>query len=158
MRRKFNMIFKIFIIIFIIISMGSVSFGSYLNISNEEYQRRLDRARELRESVGFVTSSNSTSSQAVEYVFITEDNAKYHKAGCDYMNGRPHKVTLQYARQNGYGACNHCYGLEDNNSYDSVFIITTIIVSIFIILLVGFGFYGYYKNKHVDMNNCNIKQ
>lgn len=45
MRRKFNIIFKIFIMMFIIISIGGISFGSYLNISNEEYQKRLEEAR-----------------------------------------------------------------------------------------------------------------
>lgn len=159
MKRKINITFKILILIFIVISMSNVSFGSYLNISNEEYQNRLEEARKIRESVGMITSSNSTSSQAVEYVFVTENNAKYHKAGCDYMNGRPHRVTLQYARQNGYGACKYCYGLEDENNYDNVFIIITIIVSVFMIFIIGFGFYGYYKKKKtVNMNDYHIKQ
>lgn len=82
MRRKFNIIFKIFITMFIIISIGGISFGSHLNISNEEYQKRLERARQISNSIA-ATSSDKTYSN--NYVFVTENGAKYHKAGCDYL-------------------------------------------------------------------------
>ena len=82
MRRKFNIIFKIFITMFIIISISGISFGSHLNISNEEYQKRLERARQISNSIA-ATSSDKTYSN--NYAFITENGAKYHKAGCDYL-------------------------------------------------------------------------
>lgn len=89
MRRKFNIIFKIFITMFILISIGGISFGSHLNISNEEYQKRLEEARELRHSVGMITpkdiGADADKNDYVEYVFVTENGAKYHKAGCDYL-------------------------------------------------------------------------
>ena len=47
MKRKINITFKIFIIMFIIISIDNISCGGYLNISNEEYQKRLERARQI---------------------------------------------------------------------------------------------------------------
>lgn len=160
MRRKFNIIFKIFITMFIIISIGGISFGSHLNISNEEYQKRLEEAREIRHSVGMVTSkdigADANKNDYVEYVFITKNDAKYHKAGCDYMKGIPSKRSLSWAKGNGYGACKYCYQLEEDNSY--VWITITIVVSIFMTLLLAFGFKEYYKNKHIDVNNYNIKQ
>lgn len=82
MKRKINITFKIFIIMFIIISIDNISCGSYLNISNEEYQKRLERARQISNSIA-ATSSDKTYSN--DYVFITENGAKYHKAGCDYL-------------------------------------------------------------------------
>ena len=72
------------------------------------------------------------------------------------QNGRPHRVTLSWAKENGYGACKYCYQLEEDNSY--VWITITIVVSIFMTLLLAFGFKEYYKNKHIDVNNYNIKQ
>lgn len=36
MKRKINITFKIFIIMFIIISIDNISCGGYLNISNED--------------------------------------------------------------------------------------------------------------------------
>lgn len=82
MKRKINITFKIFIIMFIIISIDNISCGDYLNISNEEYQKRLERARQISNSIA-ATSSDKTYSN--NYVFITENSAKYHKAGCDYL-------------------------------------------------------------------------
>lgn len=159
MKRKINITFKIFIIMFIIISIGSISFGSYLNISNEEYQKRLEEADKIMNSVGMRTSPNDADANKndyVEYVFITKNDAKYHKAGCDYMKGIPSKKSLSWAKGNGYGACKYCYQLEEDNSY--VWITITIVVAIFITLLLAFGFKEYYKNKHIDVNNYNIKQ
>lgn len=34
--------------------------------------------------------------------------SKYHVAGCDYLLGIPERVTLKYAKSNGYGACPKC--------------------------------------------------
>lgn len=154
MKRKINITFKIFIIMFIIISIDNVSCGSYLNISNEEYQKRLERARQISNSIAATSSSDETYSN--NYVFITKNDAKYHKAGCDYMKGIPSKKSLSWAKENGYGACKYCYQLEEDNSY--AWIPITIVVSIFMTLLLAFGFKEYYKNKHIDVNNYNIKQ
>ena len=82
MKRKINITFNIFIIMYIIISIDNISCGGYLNISNEEYQKRLERARQISNSIA-ATSSDKTYSN--NYVFITENSAKYHKAGCDYL-------------------------------------------------------------------------
>lgn len=82
MKRKINITFKIFIIMFIIISIDNISCGGYLNISNEAYQKRLERARQISNSIA-ATSSDKTYSN--NYAFITENGAKYHKAGCDYL-------------------------------------------------------------------------
>lgn len=151
-------IVKIFIILFIFVSVGNMSLGSsILDTNNEEYQRRLERAREITNSIS-ATSQSSSETNPNEYVFITTNDAKFHKSGCDYMNGRPHKVTFQYAKENGYGACKYCYELS-NNYHDSVFIIIIIIVVVFMTFFIGFGFYGYYKNKKgININQYNIKQ
>ena len=51
----------------------------------------------------YITSSTTTTSASLAPYY-----SKYHVAGCDYILGEPCKVTLKYAKDNGYGACPKC--------------------------------------------------
>ena len=87
------------------------------------------------------------------YVFITNNSAKYHYAGCDYMTSRPRKVSLSYARTNGYGPCQHCrpyMPAEIEDDYTWLAITLAIVVSI---IVIGMIMYFYFKNKKRKIYN-----
>lgn len=52
--------------------------------------------------VYITTSATTTTASLAPYY------SKYHVAGCDYLLGTPERVTLSYAKSNGYGACPKC--------------------------------------------------
>lgn len=41
-------------------------------------------------------------------VYITRTGAKYHRAGCSYLSKSQTAITLQEAKQKGYGPCSRC--------------------------------------------------
>ena len=87
------------------------------------------------------------------YVFITNNSAKYHYAGCDYMTSRPQKVSLSYARTNGYGPCQHCrpyMPAEIEDYYTWLAITLAIVMSI---IVIGMIMYFYFKNKKRKIYN-----
>lgn len=87
------------------------------------------------------------------YVFITNNSAKYHYAGCDYMTSRPQKVSLSYARANGYGPCQHCrpyMPAEIEDDYTWLVITFAVVLSI---IFLGIIMYFYSKNKKGKLYN-----
>jgi len=42
------------------------------------------------------------------YVYITDTGEKYHRAGCRYLKYSKHRVTLKWAKKNGYTPCKVC--------------------------------------------------
>ena len=81
----------------------------------------------------FLTTLVFASSDDNPIVYITKNSAKYHLAGCDYLNGQPHAVRLSYAKSQGYGACKHCkpYVKESNNDFDFEAILLGILCTAF---------------------------
>lgn len=140
--KKVNFILKIFIILFIFVSIFHTYTYALIDPNSEEYKRRSEEAEELLNSVGFYPSDKTVNNS--EYVYITYDNAKYHKAGCDYMKDRPRKVTLSWAKNNGYGPCEVCFP-EPEEDYSWIPI--TLIAVAFVAILLGIGFKKYYRNK-----------
>ena len=67
-----------------------LTYYNHCHVSNNDY------------IVYIVKSPTTTNSSLATYY------SKYHCAGCDYMFGVPQRVTLSYARANGYGVCPRC--------------------------------------------------
>ena len=85
---------KIIIYVFLILLIIATIFLTYYNHRNynsDDYK-----------IVYIVKSPTTTTSSLATYY------SKYHIGGCDYMFGVPERVTLSYARVNGYGACPKC--------------------------------------------------
>lgn len=85
---------KIFLYIFLVVITIATTFLTYY--SHKDYN--LDD----NVIVYIVQSPTTTQSSLAQYY------SKYHCSGCDYMFGVPVRVTLSYARANGYGACPRC--------------------------------------------------
>ena len=86
-------------------------------------------------------------------VYITKNSSKYHRAGCDYLDGMPYKLTLKRAKEDGYGPCIHCepYTRRLLNyealwiDYETVFVLGVIAVSL-TILIIGIIIYRHRKS------------
>lgn len=42
------------------------------------------------------------------YVYVTDTGEKYHRNGCRYLKYSKHRVTLKWAKRNGYTPCKVC--------------------------------------------------
>ena len=102
-----------------------------------------------------------TESPTNRYVFITLDASKYHLSGCDYLEGRPVKVSLEWAQVNGYGACKYCEPYVVKTSKNSlwntnVFLAMCIIVSAILIVLLVIK--NHSKHSYIDKYNINKRR
>lgn len=96
------------------------------------------------------------------YVFITLDNSKYHLSGCDYLDGRPYKVGLEWAQNNGYGACKYCNPYVENTNEQNKnsnillkIILIIIIISCIITIIIICKRNKKYSNSHQYIKQTN---
>lgn len=148
-RGKLIIIISIFLFFMIFISksmgydaiMNSQEYQTRVNdvaeLFDSEYERKRAEAQAIIEASQVHTSSNEKN----KYVFITKDSSKYYNAGCDYIDGNPYRVTLEYAQNNGYGPCKYCNPYSQYKNYEnawwdnSVFIICIIVIIIVFIII-----------------------
>lgn len=99
----------------------------------------------LMQNKSIEASTSTYYSPSKRYVYITLDGSKYHLAGCDYLDGRPYKISLEWAIDHGYGPCKHCkpFIVEDDNT-----IVIAIIVLIISIFVIGIVLYFYKKRPN----------
>lgn len=122
------------IVLFLLIFFIVWSFTTVKSSNINEYEQKKQEAINIIASTNPIEEKNKTDEL---YVFITKDSSKFHLAGCDYLDGRPIKVTLEWAESNGYGSCPHCNPHDLNNNYwlgTNIVITFIIIIIIFIIL------------------------
>lgn len=134
-------------------------------MSDIEYNERLEHVKELRNSVGFVTSNdlkqntNSTSttnSNEEDVVYVTSKGSHYHLANCGYLDNssQVHKVSLRTAINKGYVPCKVCnpYGMagviEDESTDNTWIIVVFCIVILLLILYILFNEFKYKRNKY----------
>ena len=93
-------------------------------LKDEEYQERLEKAKQLANE--HIASSSSTSTSDTRTVYITKTDSKYHAYGCDALKNTPSKTTVETAKNRGYAPCKICdpyglatelYGLNNNNKF-----------------------------------------
>ena len=164
-RGKLIIIISIFLFFMIFISK-SIGYDAIIN--SQEYQTRVNDVAELfdseyerkrAEAQAIIEASqvHASSNEKTKYVFITKDSSKYHSAGCDYIDRNPYRVTLEYARNNGYGPCKYCnpysqYKNYENAWWDNRVFIICIIVIIIVFIIIFFLSKRKKKQKNV-LNN-----
>ena len=141
----------IFILTFLIVFLFAINVNAENNSEDNLEEVRANRLKEaeqiiqsINNSTGSSSVDNSNYSSTGRYVFIDLNSSKYHSSGCDYLNGRPYKVGLEWAQNNGYGACEYCnpyslYSKGYNNWWNNnIFIVfsITIICILFILLFI----------------------
>lgn len=122
----------------IFLSISTVNAENDLN----EYEQRKQDAENIINSLDYI---NEDTSYYEEYVYVTEDSAKYHYYGCSELKSTPHKVELATAINRGYYSCEKCSPFADNTikesekidkGKDKIIIALFIIVGILIIYII----------------------
>lgn len=136
---------KKFLYVFLILELISTIFLVYYH--HKQYNMDDDYI------VYIVQSTTTTSSSASRYY------SKYHLAGCDYMFGTPVKVTLNFAKQQGYGSCPKCdpsyrkiERIEKNTIWiDILEFITTICIYLTIPIFLKFFLDRNFTNRQISI-------
>lgn len=148
--------YKLKKIIFLMLMIISISFSysfSYYENGSKEYEKRLQEAEEIINSVNPTnTSTIYDANSDNRTVYVTTNNSKYHVSGCDYLDSAPHSLTVTEAESKGYAPCKVCnpYGLvineEENDSNNKIiFILVTALIVLIIYII--FNEKKYKKNK-----------
>ena len=114
-------------------------------LKDKEYQERLQRARELTNSISAL-NANTTSTTSIansndeDVVYVTSKGSRYHLKDCGYLDNssKVHKLMLRTAISKGYVACKVCnpYGMAETTEEKSNNNLVIIIIFIILIILV----------------------
>lgn len=135
-------------------------------LKDEEYQERLNRAKEISNSVVVSNYTANTNSNDEEAVYVTSNGSKYHLKDCISLknSSQVHKVMLRTAISKGYIPCKTCnpYELadtfyqEDGNNVveESNFAnVLTFVLNLILTIALYMGVPFYLRYKKVKFNS-----
>jgi len=77
--------------------------------ADHHVQRAGHAAKVAATTTSTVTEAAAFSARrSTVYVYITNTGAKYHRSWCRYLKYSKYRVTLKYAKSNGYTPCKVC--------------------------------------------------
>lgn len=135
-------------------------------LKDEEYQERLQKAKEITNSITASTTSTTTNSASndEDVVYVTSKGSKYHLKDCSYIDdsSQVHKIMLRTAISKGYVPCKACnpYGMAETVNkvnYSYLIYIFAIIITILIIYLI-FNEINYKKAHYYKIPTTDLKK